>query len=53
MGFIEVIGVSSADLDVCDLCNQQGRIASGHTDYDNHGERLLFTCFNCLQKDKR
>jgi len=52
MGYVEIIRVTPDQLDTCDSCNQQGWIESGHTINDNHGERMIFICFNCKQKIK-
>jgi hypothetical protein len=52
MGYIEIIAITPEDLDLCDSCNQQGRISSGKTICDQEGERMIFICFNCKQKIK-
>jgi len=49
MGFVEIIKVSPYELDLCDSCGNQGRIASGHMTNDAHGEPVIFICFNCKQ----
>jgi len=52
MGYAEIIRVNPEDLDLCDSCNQKGRIASGHTIHNNEGERMIFICYNCKQNIK-
>jgi hypothetical protein len=53
MGYVEVAKVKQNELDVCDTCNQQGLKTSGKYGYDNYGEPIIFTCFNCVEKIKR
>ena len=54
MGYVEMIKLNPQNpdhkLDVCDKCGQKGVIKFGHMINDNHGEPMIFLCFNCKEK---
>lgn len=50
MGYIEMIPVTSEQLDQCDTCGHDGLKTSGYTIKNNYGEAMIFFCFNCKYK---
>jgi hypothetical protein len=52
MGYVELIPVTAQQLDICDECCQQGLKTSGKTVNDEHGDPVLFFCFNCVHRLK-
>jgi hypothetical protein len=52
MGYVEIIPVKAEQLDICDECCQQGLKSSGKTVNDEHGDPVIFFCFNCVHKFK-
>jgi hypothetical protein len=50
MGFAEVIHVSTEELEICDSCNQEGRLIKGQFITDSSGQPVMWFCFNCVNK---
>lgn len=50
MGYVERRKLTTYDeLDTCDQCNQEGLKTSGLEVKDEHGEIVMWLCFNCKQ----
>lgn len=47
MGEIYYERVTDAQLDTCDQCNNKGLKTSGREIQDEHGEVVMWICFNC------
>ncbi len=50
MGYAEIIHVSAEELELCDSCNQEGRLIKGQFITDSSGQPVMWFCFNCVNK---
>jgi hypothetical protein len=53
MGYVEIVRVTSDQLDLCDQCGQQGLKTSGRMITDTYSQDILWFCFNCVEAQRQ